>query len=197
MFRSLRLSMTKPPRFIVQKIAIYIYYSHLRCIQNQYIPQFNSWLEPFDEINNNLRCYFNNILHIVHTFYYLEYHWFRTIKTKNLFLYKINSWTISHNAPLPPVGPLYVLVEFAPYGNMRDFLKAQRPQQHFSSGYELPLHRPLLPDSREAKPLTYKDLVSFSYQVARGMEYLASKKVRSTARSRKDFGAVSIWVNVH
>lgn len=29
-------------------------------------------------------------------------------------------------------GPLYVIVEFAPYGNLRDFLRQHRP----SSGYE-------------------------------------------------------------
>lgn len=32
-------------------------------------------------------------------------------------------------------------------------------------------------DLKEKKTLTQKDLVSFSYQVARGMEYLASRRV--------------------
>jgi len=65
-------------------------------------------------------------------------------------------------------GALYVIVEFAKYGNLRDYLRSRRP---LNSGYEKPIK---CGDSEET-PLTYKDLVSFAYQVARGMEYLASK----------------------
>lgn len=64
-------------------------------------------------------------------------------------------------------GPLHVIVEYAAHGNLRDFLRAHRP----SSGYEQAIGADLKP-----KTLTQKNLVSFAYQVARGMEYLASKK---------------------
>lgn len=64
-------------------------------------------------------------------------------------------------------GPLHVVVEYAAHGNLRDFLRTHRP----SSGYEQAIGADLKP-----KTLTHKDLVSFAYQVARGMEYLASKK---------------------
>uniref|UniRef100_A0A224YMV3 Fibroblast growth factor receptor n=1 Tax=Rhipicephalus zambeziensis TaxID=60191 RepID=A0A224YMV3_9ACAR len=64
-------------------------------------------------------------------------------------------------------GPLHVIVEYAAHGNLRDFLRTHRP----SSGYEQAIGADLKP-----KTLTHKDLVSFAYQVARGMEYLASKK---------------------
>lgn len=64
-------------------------------------------------------------------------------------------------------GPLYVIVEFAPHGNLRDFLRNHR----HSSGYE-----PTVGQVKERKILTQKDLVSFAYQVARGMEYLASRR---------------------
>jgi len=64
-------------------------------------------------------------------------------------------------------GPLYVLVEYAPNGNLRDYLRAHRP----CSGYERAIG-----DDLTTKTLTHKNLVSFSYQAARGMEYLASKR---------------------
>jgi len=61
-------------------------------------------------------------------------------------------------------GPLYVIVEYAEHGNLRDFLRKHRP----ASGYERA--------NGEKPPLTEKHLVSFSRQIARGMEYLGSKK---------------------
>lgn len=66
-------------------------------------------------------------------------------------------------------GPLYVIVEYAPHGNLRDYLRKHRP----SSGYEDPDPSA----DKEKRTLTQKDLVSFAYQVGRGMEYLASRRV--------------------
>lgn len=66
-------------------------------------------------------------------------------------------------------GPLYVVVEYAPNGNLREYLRQHRP----CSGYEPAIGTGM----KERKTLTQKDLVSFAYQVARGMEYLASRKV--------------------
>uniref|UniRef100_A0A8D8VDX5 receptor protein-tyrosine kinase n=1 Tax=Cacopsylla melanoneura TaxID=428564 RepID=A0A8D8VDX5_9HEMI len=65
-------------------------------------------------------------------------------------------------------GPLYVIVEFAPHDNLRDFLRKHRP----SSGYESPLGSAYT----NGNVLTEKDLISFAYQVANGMQYLQSRK---------------------
>ncbi|XP_038173511.1 fibroblast growth factor receptor 3-like isoform X6 [Arvicola amphibius] len=62
-------------------------------------------------------------------------------------------------------GPLYVL-EYAAKGNLRDFLRAQRPLSTECYGASR------LPEEQ----LTHKDLVSCACQVARGMEHLASRK---------------------
>ncbi|XP_026331015.1 fibroblast growth factor receptor homolog 1-like isoform X4 [Hyposmocoma kahamanoa] len=64
-------------------------------------------------------------------------------------------------------GPLYVIVEYAPNGNLREFLRNHRA----GNRYESPIQ-----DLKDKRTLTQKDLVSFSYQVARGMEYLASRR---------------------
>lgn len=67
-----------------------------------------------------------------------------------------------------PAGPLYVLVEYASKGNLREYLRARRPP-----GMDYSFDTCKIPDEQ----LTFKDLVSCAYQVARGMEYLASQKV--------------------
>ncbi|XP_071828593.1 fibroblast growth factor receptor-like isoform X2 [Apostichopus japonicus] len=63
-------------------------------------------------------------------------------------------------------GP-YVIVEFAMHGNLRDFLRQRRPPDSTEGKHVL------IPGS---EPLVNKDLISFAYQVARGMDFLASKK---------------------
>uniref|UniRef100_A0A674DLG5 Fibroblast growth factor receptor n=1 Tax=Salmo trutta TaxID=8032 RepID=A0A674DLG5_SALTR len=64
-------------------------------------------------------------------------------------------------------GPLYVVVEYASQGNLREYLRCRRPVDlEYWSG---PIQAPL--DSVEVR-----ELVSAAYQVARGMAYLALQK---------------------
>uniref|UniRef100_A0A8C5HUH6 Fibroblast growth factor receptor n=1 Tax=Gouania willdenowi TaxID=441366 RepID=A0A8C5HUH6_GOUWI len=64
-------------------------------------------------------------------------------------------------------GPLYVLVEYASKGSLREYLRARRPP-----GMDYNFDVTKVPEEQ----LTFKDLLSCAYQVARGMEYLASKR---------------------
>lgn len=63
-------------------------------------------------------------------------------------------------------GPLFLIVEYCPHGNLRDFLRNNRP-----SIVEL--------TEAVTAQLTLRDLLSIAYQIARGMSYLSSKKVIS------------------
>ncbi|XP_060027142.1 fibroblast growth factor receptor 2 isoform X1 [Erinaceus europaeus] len=73
-------------------------------------------------------------------------------------------------------GPLYVIVEYASKGNLREFLRARRPP---GMEYSYDINR--VPEEQ----MTFKDLVSCTYQLARGMEYLASQKVSPWVGSRE------------
>jgi len=66
-------------------------------------------------------------------------------------------------------GPLFVIVEFAPYGNLRDYLRQ----------YESRDREPAADDviSGAEETLTHGDLLSFAVQVARGLEFLTSQSV--------------------
>lgn len=62
-------------------------------------------------------------------------------------------------------GPLFVVMEYAANGNLRQFLRSRRPTDNYS-------------ESSGKERLQLSDLVSFAYQVSRGMAYLEAKKVR-------------------
>jgi len=57
-----------------------------------------------------------------------------------------------------------VIVEYAPYGNLREFLRERRAVCDDQQNVSLPA-------------LSYKDLLSFAFQVARGLEYMSSQMV--------------------
>lgn len=67
-------------------------------------------------------------------------------------------------------GPLYVIVEYARHGNLRDFLRNHRPKYSYGS---VILNNPAYDDLQ----LTQRHLVSFASQIADGMMYLSTNQV--------------------
>uniref|UniRef100_A0A3Q1F903 Vascular endothelial growth factor receptor 3 n=1 Tax=Acanthochromis polyacanthus TaxID=80966 RepID=A0A3Q1F903_9TELE len=99
-----------------------------------------------------------------------------------------------------PNGPLMVVVEYCKYGNLSNFLRAKRefflPYRDRSPKTQSQVRRmieagqmdqrarqppspsstPLTVEDLWKTPLTIEDLICYSFQVARGMEFLASRK---------------------
>lgn len=82
-------------------------------------------------------------------------------------------------------GPLFVIVEYTSKGNLREYLRARRPH-----GMEYCYN----PDQVPVETMSIKVLVSCAYQVARGMEYLASRKVLLCDLLKKVF---KMWAEIH
>ncbi|CAJ1082186.1 vascular endothelial growth factor receptor 1 isoform X2 [Xyrichtys novacula] len=87
-----------------------------------------------------------------------------------------------------PGGPLMVIVEYCCHGNLSAFLKSKREvfvnnMVRSASGHSNKIKVSyttffslLDSNSLPSSPLFLEDLISFSFQVARGMEFLASRK---------------------
>lgn len=65
--------------------------------------------------------------------------------------------------------PVFVIIEYVALGKLQTFLRNSRLEKNYNN------------TSGKSKTLTSQDLVSFMYQVARGMEFLSSRGVRKKA----------------
>uniref|UniRef100_A0A8C2EYQ8 Vascular endothelial growth factor receptor 3 n=1 Tax=Cyprinus carpio TaxID=7962 RepID=A0A8C2EYQ8_CYPCA len=84
-----------------------------------------------------------------------------------------------------PNGPLMVIVEYCKYGNLSNFLRAKRefflPYRDYFDTQVSELEGAIrfqhaAVDDLWKTPLTIEDLICYSFQVARGMEFLGSRK---------------------
>uniref|UniRef100_A0A8C1KIV1 Vascular endothelial growth factor receptor 3 n=1 Tax=Cyprinus carpio TaxID=7962 RepID=A0A8C1KIV1_CYPCA len=75
-----------------------------------------------------------------------------------------------------PNGPLMVIVEYCKYGNLSNFLRTKR--EFFLPNYpqQPNIFTESAVDDLWKTPLTIEDLICYSFQVARGMEFLGSRK---------------------
>ena len=66
------------------------------------------------------------------------------------------------------VDPLLIVSEYLPYGDLLGYLRKSRDHSdNYNTGEKKP-----------ASKLTVKDLLSFAWMIADGMQYLATMKVR-------------------
>lgn len=85
----------------------------------------------------------------------------------------------AHRSPLPP-GPLLLIVEYAKYGSLRGFLRESRKAGPGYVGSRGSRNSSYL-DNPDERALTMGDLISFAWQISRGMRYLAEMKVCAAA----------------
>lgn len=73
-------------------------------------------------------------------------------------------------------GPLHLIVEYAKYGSLRSFLRESRKVGPSSVGGDSNRNSSYL-DNPDERALTMGDLISFAWQISRGMQYLAEMKL--------------------
>ncbi|TNM99732.1 hypothetical protein fugu_012765 [Takifugu bimaculatus] len=72
-------------------------------------------------------------------------------------------------------GPLYLIVEYAKYGSLRNFLRESRKVGPSYMGRDANRNSSYL-ENPDDRALTMGDLISFAWQISRGMQYLAEMK---------------------
>jgi len=74
---------------------------------------------------------------------------------------------------------MYVIMEFARHGNLRDFLRQRRTRDASSHDDQCNREPSDVDDviSGDTASLTHNDLLSFGAQVARGLQFLTAKLV--------------------
>ncbi|XP_006902802.1 PREDICTED: proto-oncogene tyrosine-protein kinase receptor Ret [Elephantulus edwardii] len=73
-------------------------------------------------------------------------------------------------------GPLFLIVEYAKYGSLRGFLRESRKVGPSYVGSGGSCNSSYL-DNPDERALTMGDLISFAWQISRGMQYLAEMKL--------------------
>uniref|UniRef100_A0AAQ4RFS0 receptor protein-tyrosine kinase n=1 Tax=Gasterosteus aculeatus aculeatus TaxID=481459 RepID=A0AAQ4RFS0_GASAC len=73
-------------------------------------------------------------------------------------------------------GPLHLIVEYAKYGSLRNFLRESRKVGPSYMGRDANRNSSYL-ENPDDRALTMGDLISFAWQISRGMQYLAEMKL--------------------
>ncbi|KAI7805213.1 proto-oncogene tyrosine-protein kinase receptor Ret [Triplophysa rosa] len=73
-------------------------------------------------------------------------------------------------------GPLYLIVEYAKYGSLRNFLRESRKVGPSYMSNDANRNSSYL-ENPDERALTMGDLISFAWQISRGMQYLAEMKL--------------------
>lgn len=71
---------------------------------------------------------------------------------------------------------MYLIVEYAKYGSLRNFLRESRKVGPSYMGRDANRNSSYL-ENPDDRALTMGDLISFAWQISRGMQYLAEMKV--------------------
>lgn len=85
-----------------------------------------------------------------------------------LLRWKSGGWEWTVSPPLSRPGYLYIAIEYAPYGNLLDFLRKSRV---------LETDPAFAKEHGTASTLTSQQLLQFAVDVATGMHYLSDKQV--------------------
>ena len=97
----------------------------------------------------------------------------------------------SHNRRLPytvmfliPAGPFYLMVEYCEFGALKSFLRECRLTESFYTDQHQPTSVTRAPHPApgsltppQANCVSANDLLSFAWQIAKGMQYLSTMKV--------------------